>query len=99
MCISLAGWGSSSTRRGRRCRSCQATLELWSSVAAQVHSETMTLAMRPVLERPAVLNCSEVFLVPPAKGGAGAWGRAVSDTSLRSANHELCKAQCRELAR
>lgn len=39
---------------------------LCSSVAAHVHSETMTLAIRPVLtERPAVLNCSEVCLVPP----------------------------------
>jgi hypothetical protein len=45
---------------------CHATLELWSNVAAQVHSDTITLAIRPVLTvRPAVLNCSEVCFVPP----------------------------------
>ena len=44
---------------------CQATLDDWRSVAAHVHCETMTEAVRPVLtSRPAVLKCSDVSLVP-----------------------------------
>ncbi len=44
---------------------CQATFELCKSVAAQVHCETMTEAVRPILtSRPAVLKNSEVNLVP-----------------------------------
>mmetsp|Transcript_1976 Transcript_1976/g.4435 ORF Transcript_1976/g.4435 Transcript_1976/m.4435 type:complete len:221 (+) Transcript_1976:350-1012(+) len=44
---------------------CHATLDDWSSVAAQVHCETMTEAVRPVLTlRPAVLKCSEVISTP-----------------------------------
>lgn len=43
-----------------------ATLELCSSVAAHVHCETMTEAVRPVRTlRPAVLNSSDVISVPP----------------------------------
>merc|ERR1719181_133821 len=42
---------------------CQATLEDWRRVAAHVHCDTITDAVRPVLiSRPAVLNCSEVVL-------------------------------------
>ena len=43
-----------------------ATLEDWRRVAAQVHWETMTEAVRPVLTlRPAVLKNSEERLRPP----------------------------------
>jgi hypothetical protein len=42
-----------------------ATFDDWRSVAAQVHLETMSHAVRPaVIERPAVLKCSDVCLVP-----------------------------------
>jgi len=44
---------------------CHATLDDCRSVAAQVHCETMTAAVRPVLtSRPAVLKCSEVAALP-----------------------------------
>ena len=43
-----------------------ATLLLCSNVAAHVHCDTMTDAVRPVLTaRPAVLNSSDVMSVPP----------------------------------
>lgn len=42
---------------------CQATLEDWRSVAAQVHCDTITDAIKPVFtERPAVLKCSLVII-------------------------------------
>jgi hypothetical protein len=44
----------------------QATFADWSSVAAHVHCETITEAVSPVLmDRPAVLNSSDVSCVPP----------------------------------
>ena len=47
---------------------CHATLDDWRRVAAHVHWETMTEAVRPVLmSRPAVLKCSEVRLPPPKR--------------------------------
>ena len=40
-----------------------ATLDDWRRVAAHVHCDTITAAVRPVLtSRPAVLKCSEVIL-------------------------------------
>ena len=45
---------------------CQATFEDWRRVAAQVHWETITAAVRPVLtSRPAVLKNSEFSSLPP----------------------------------
>ena len=44
---------------------CHATLDDWRRVAAHVHCETMTDAVRPVLtSRPAVLKCSEFEVTP-----------------------------------
>ena len=43
-----------------------ATLDDWSSVAAHVHWDTITLAVSPVFtSRPPVLKCSDVILTPP----------------------------------
>ena len=43
----------------------KATLDDWRSVAAHVHWETMTAAVRPVFTvRPAVLKNSEEMFVP-----------------------------------
>lgn len=45
-----------------------ATLADCSSVAAHVHLDTMSHAVRPALtERPAVENCSLVWLEPPKR--------------------------------
>jgi len=43
----------------------EAETDLWRRVAAQVHWEQITLAIRPVFTvRPAVLKCSEVAVAP-----------------------------------
>ena len=52
-------------QKGPETPTCQPTLDDCSRVAAQVHWETITAAVRPAPTlRPAVLKCSEVFLVP-----------------------------------